>query len=257
MTEAKEPPLESFPELSQSTAKGDVKTTHLKRGFLTTSETMPLEVKHWTRAIPDDGKVALTVLADRLRAGLDEKGLPTDKWPVVPTELEEGGYHPDEHGIIARDEIWIAVAEESTEPLSSDRIDACLLHSANHLLANYNEAQLTEIFQAMRLYNLHCIVGELHDAALEGEQTVRFRARGPEAKKEDARILRELISVIAKEYWVAHPSLLDQPYNTAKKIIDTVNEKRSLQKPGCKPLKVSTIGQHLSDVLKMENTAPK
>ncbi|WP_454624161.1 hypothetical protein [Bradyrhizobium cenepequi] len=70
----------------------------------------------------------MVALTDQLRAHLDAKELPTDKWPITPIELDYG-YVPEEHGIVADEDLWLELAEADTEPLTKDRLSAEFLHA--------------------------------------------------------------------------------------------------------------------------------
>jgi hypothetical protein len=128
--EHNELPLQSVMELAYSEEEGPLIVTHRKRGFL--SDLDVSNTKKTIRKPPfrPDGKVALTALGKRLREHLDARGLPTDKWPVMPVEFDSG-YNPKEHGIVADEDLWIGWVKDSTEPLTKDRIAADLLYATN------------------------------------------------------------------------------------------------------------------------------
>lgn len=179
-----------------------------------------------------------------VRAHLDGKGLPTDKWGVMPIELDRG-YHPEEHGVIADEDLWLENAVEWTEPLTEDRLAAEFLHAINRALARFDEDQLREVYRLMRLHHLYSVVGELDDLAREGQDRRKDRSKGPQSKREAADKLRALIVATAKEFWMAHPRLVGKLFITAKKIGPDVDKTRKAQDPDCKPLAVNTIYNHL------------
>ena len=263
--EHEDPPLQSVAELTLAKNEGPVIATHRKRGFLTdvnlTAASHLLHPrpgpgrgaetgkKRWEQPLRLDGKTTLTVLSDRLRAILDAKGLPTDKHPVMPIELDYA-YDPEEHGIVADEDIWIAVAEDSTEPLTKDRIAAELLHTTKRLLRNCSDGQLRDVFRAMKLYQLYSLVGEINELAIAGKVSRKAREKGPLVRREKARNLKKQILAFAEKFWEDNPRLVGQPVNTAKKITKAFNEMRAVQEPGCKPLASKTIADHLRTALR-------
>jgi hypothetical protein len=242
--EHNELPLQSVMELAYSEEEGSLIVTYRKRGFLSDLDVSNTKKTRWKPPFRPDGKVALTALGKRLRGHLDARGLPTDKWPVMPVE-SDSGYNPKEHGIVEDEDLWIGWVEDSTEPLTKDRIAADLLYATNSLLASFSEEQLRDVFQAMRLYHLYSMVGELNELAASGEASKKGRAKGPSVKKERARKWRELILAIAVKFWEQNPRWVGQPVNTAKKIAQAVNQMRAARQPGCAPLATKTIADHL------------
>jgi hypothetical protein len=250
-----EPPLESVVELSYSEKTGPLIVTHRQRGFLIDLEATDIKKARRTKpSFRPNGTVALDALRQRLRRQLDASGLPTDKWPVTPIELDFG-YDPKEHGIVADDDLWIGCVEDSTEPLTKDRIAADLLHAINRLLIGFTDDQLSDVFRAMRLYHLNSMVGDLNELAIAGTVSRKSMGKGPQVKKERARNYRKLILAIAEDFWARDPKWRGQPVNTAKKITKAVNEMRANREPGCKPLAVTTIANHLRVALR--ETAPQ
>jgi hypothetical protein len=244
-----DPPLKSVVGHSYSSdGMPKLTITRRERGFLSDVEIREFEETKPKQPIKPDGTLALNALGKQLRDYLDSVGLPTDKWPVMPIELDFG-YDPAEHGIVADDDLWIGYVEESTEPLTKNRIAADLLHTTNRILANCAADQLRDVFRAMKLYHLYATVGELNALALAGEIAKRAREKGPHAKKLRARNTRKLIFEIANEFWSSHPKLSGQPFNTAKKIAHVVNKERHAQDPGCAPLAAKTIADHLRAAL--------
>jgi hypothetical protein len=245
-----DPPLKSVVGYSYSPdGMPRLTITRRERGFLSDVEIREFKETKPKQPIKPDGTLALDALGKQLRDYLDSVGLPTDKWPVTPIELDFG-YEPAEHGTVADDDLWIGYVEESTEPLTKNRIAADLLHTTNRILANCTADQLRDVFRAMKLYHLYATVGELNALALAGEIAERGREKGPHAKKLRARNTRKLILEIANEFWSRHPKLLGQPFNTAKKISDVVNKKRKVQDPSCAPLAAKTISDHLRVALR-------
>jgi hypothetical protein len=192
--------------------------------------------------IRPEGKALLLALTKRLRVHLESKDLPTDKSPIMPIE-RDFGYVPEEHGIVSDEDLWFCVAEGSTQPLTEHRLAAELLHTSNRLLARFDEDELRDVFRAMSLYHLYYSVGELHSLALAGLARGKGLARGPQEKKERSRALQQETLNIAQEYWRRHPEFRDRPFNTAKKIADTVNKERERLDPKSKPLAYSTISK--------------
>ena len=245
----KDPPLQSVVEQIYSIEDGPLTVAEHARGFLFDIQVSETTRKRWPKRFKLGGRVPLTALASRLRAQLDAADLPTDKWEVMPRDLDFG-YSPEEHGIVEDEDIWIQLIEDSTAPLTSLRISADLLHALNRLLARFTEDQLSDVFRAMTLYYLHRVVEELHEPALSGQASKKGREKGPSVKKERARALRALILVKADECWARHPRLAGQTVNTAKKIADAVNQARASQNLGRKPLAVSTIANQLRVALR-------
>ncbi len=196
-----------------------------------------------------EGKQALLGLAEKLRAHLESKDLPTDKSPIMPKELD-WSYTPEEHGVVADEDLWFCVAEGSTEPLTEDRLAAELLHATSRVLARFDEDELRDVFRAMYLYHLHSSVGELNNLAMAGLASEKGLAQGPQTKIERSRTLRQRILEIAQDFWSRHPEFKGHPVNTAKKIADTVNNDRERMRPGSAPLVYKTISNHLSVALK-------
>jgi hypothetical protein len=236
-----EPSLEVVKELAFS-KDGPVLVAHLSRGFL--SDVRVITAKEERGPARLDGKEYLIWRSERLRAHLDGKGLPTDKWRVMPIELDRG-YHPEEHGVIADEDLWLENAEEWTEPLTEDRLAAEFLHAINRALARFDEDQLRDVYRLMRLHHQYSMAGELNDLALEGQGRRKDRRKGPQSKSEAAHKLRALIVATAKEFWRVHPRLVGQLFNTAKKIGPDIDKARKAQVPDCKPLAVNTIYNHL------------
>jgi hypothetical protein len=240
----KEPPLESARELAFLKEKGPVVVTRRKRGFLVDIHVSDTSKTRWKPPFRPDGRQALLALTRQLREHLDARGLPTDKWPITPIE-QDFGYDPKAHGIIADEDIWFECAVDTTEPLTKDRLSAELLHASNRALARFNEDELRDVYRLMYLHHLYATAGELNELAIAEQASKKRRKRGPEVKHEKAQELRELILATAKEFWRRHPRLVAQPFNTAKKIVDMVNKARKAQNPGCKPLAVNTVYNHL------------
>jgi hypothetical protein len=245
----KDPPLETVVTSSYSEEDGPLTIVHRKRGFLRDVYISDLEKTLWSKRFKLDGKARLVELSDQLRSQLDAAGLPTDKWQVTPRELDFA-YHPDEHGFVADDDIWLQIVEESTEPLTRLRVAADLLQSLNRLFVQLTEDQLCEVYRAITLFHLHRVIEELHEPAISGAASKKNRGKGPNARKEKARALRRLILAMAEEFWNSHPRLIGQPVNTANKIVNAVNEAITSQKLSHKPLAAKTIADHLSVALR-------
>jgi hypothetical protein len=223
-----------------------------RRGFLK-DEVLQLEPKA-KEPVKPNSRLALTTLCQVLRAELDAAELPTDKWPVMPIELDFG-YDPQDHGIIADEDIWIGAAEDSTEPLTKHRIAADLLHIIQRLLkrAASDEDLLADIHRAMKLFAHHTLVGEINELAISGERSRLSRAQGPRAKVAETRRLKRLILTIARKFWVDRPNYRGRTVKTAIAITDKVNRARRKSTPNCRPLSPKTIGDHLSAALSEEN----
>ncbi len=223
-----------------------------RRGFLK-DEVLRLEPKTKEPFKPNS-KLALATLCQVLRAELDTAELPTDKWPVMPIELDFG-YDPQDHGKIADEDIWIGAAEDLTKPLTKHRITAGLLHIIQRLLkrAAGDEDLLADIHRAMKLFAQHTLVGEINALAVSGEKSRQSRAQGPRAKLAETRKLKPLILAIARKFWVDRPNYRGHTGKTAKAIADEVNQARRELTPNCRPLSPKTIGDHLGAALSREN----
>jgi hypothetical protein len=223
-----------------------------RRGFIQ-DEVLRFEPRA-KEPVKPNSRLALTTLCQVLRAELDAAELPTDKWPVIPIELDFS-YDPQDHGIIADEDIWIGVAEDSTEPLTKYRITAGLLHIIQRLLkrAADNEDLLADVHRAMKLFAQHTLVGEINALAISGERSRQSRAQGPQAKLAETRKLKLLILTMAREFWVDRPNYRGHTVKTAKLIVDDVNQARRESAPKCRPLSPKTIADHLSAALSEEN----
>lgn len=237
----KEPPLVSFAE--RSTSSGRLTVKH-RRGLLSDVQVSEDANKRWPKRLEMGGKAALIELASSVRAQLDAADLPTDKWEVMPREFDFG-YVPEEHGIIADEDIWREIVEDSTEPLTKHRVGADLLHALNRLFAQFTEEQLSDIHRAMKLYHLHYAIAQLHAAALSGMASKRGREKGPAKRREISEALRKLILNVAQELWEREPRFTHQTVNTAKKITGAVNKTILSEKLSRKPLASKTIADHL------------
>jgi hypothetical protein len=249
----REPPLEVARGWMRS-EDGVVFVTRRSRGFLSEVSVSDNEGKKWRPLTRPEAKSALAELASKLRNHLDAKNLPTDKWPVIPVELEQG-YVPEEHGVVDDQDIWIGCFEGYAEPLTEDRIVADLLHTTNRLLSTFSEDHLREIFHAMKAYHLYCTVGEVNELALEGKDSVDRLRKGPRARKARSQNDRLLILGVARDFWQKNPRLKGQPINTTKKIAEAVNIARAAQRPGCNRLSDKTIADHLRLALRQEEAA--
>jgi hypothetical protein len=240
-----DPPLSVY-EVSHSYDRAGRRMSMLmrSRGFLTDSV---IRVGK-NQALKLNGKLALNDLSEELRRELDAEGLPTDKSPVMPIELDYG-YDLNELGHIADEDVWIDCVRGSTEPLTRHRIAGDLLDALRRLLPNLSDYQLTDVFQAMDQYALYRQVGKINSLAVAGELAKQFRAKGPQAKRAASRRLRELILRIAEEHWEVRPNSRGHTVKTAEQIADKVNQARAELNPGCKPLAAKTIGDQLSVAL--------
>jgi hypothetical protein len=196
-----------------------------------------------------DSRRALSVLCHMLRTELDRSNLPTDEWPVMPIELDFG-YVPEEHGIIADEDLWIGVAEDSTEPLTKNRITAELLHTVLRILNRPgSDEYLTDIHRVMKLFSLYSIAGELNSLAIAGQLAREARAKGPRSKIAETREARLIVVKIAQSFWAEHPKYRGHFGKTAQVIADDVNKLRRTLAPNCKPLAAKTIADNLSGAL--------
>lgn len=240
----KDPPLESVVERKDSTKDGPLIIERHRRGLLSDTQVSEATNRRWPKRFEAGGKAALIELASSVRAQLDAADLPTDKWEVMPRELDFG-YFPEEHGIIADEDIWREIVEDSTEPLTKHRVGADLLHALNRLFVQFTEEQLSDIHRAMKLYHFHYAIEELHEAALSGMASKKGREKGPAKRKEKAEVLRKLILTVARDFWERNPKFTHQTVNTAKKITDAVNQTILSQELSRKPLALKTIADHL------------
>ncbi|WP_439365255.1 hypothetical protein ACNJYD_02675 [Bradyrhizobium sp. DASA03005] len=241
-------PLEQVKELSYLEEDGEVIVSYRSRGFLRDMDVRDTKPTLHKRIFRPNGKEALAALADRLRAHLDAKDLPTDKTEVIPIE-RDWGYDPDEYGIVADEDLWFGIAQDSTEPLTVDRLAAELLHAITRLHTKFNDDELSDIFRAMYVYHLHSAAGELNELAIDGETSRKNRAKGWQARKETGSAQRKLILAIAQDFWERFPNLEGQVLNTARKIEVAVNQARTNQFPKCKPLAAKTISDRLREAL--------
>jgi len=241
-----DPPLRFAKELAYES--GWLIVTHQARGFLIDQEFQAPRGQLFKR----DARESLLALCGLLRKHLDSVELPTDKWPIMPIELDYG-YNPSEHGYIPDEDLWFDCVKTSTEPLTKDRISAELLHTVNRVLATFNDDQLQDVFRVMKLFQLHCTVGELNELALTGQASKKAREKGPRAKSERAQHLRKMVLATAREYWSHHPKFKGQPFNTSKKITEAINKARRAQMPGCAPLSPKTIADHLRLALREDS----
>ncbi|MFB6414381.1 hypothetical protein [Bradyrhizobium tunisiense] len=237
-------PLERTNELSCSNEGPIVVVSRRKRGFLRDVEITDTSEKLHRPISRPNGRAALTMHANLARAHLDAKDLPTDKWPIKSKELDDG-YLPDEYGEVTDEDLWFGVAEGLTEPLTEDRLAAEHLHAINRVLARFNDDELDDIFRLACVYHLHSTVGKLNELALQGESSRSNLAQGSQVKKQLGARQRKLILEIAREFWLKHPNLEGQYFNTAKKIQDLVNEARANQSVGSAPLAPRTISNQL------------
>ncbi|OKO70912.1 hypothetical protein [Bradyrhizobium sp. NAS96.2] len=248
-------PLQEVRELSYSKEGGPVIVSTRTRGFL-----LDVGIKTHTGALSElffqpNGKEVLSALSDRLRVHLTAKNLPTDKTPLAP--IQGGcGYTPQELALSARDDAWFEIARDSTEPLSEDRLAAELLHAITLLFAKFSDDELSDIYRAMYLYQLHSAAGELNELAVDGKISRGNRAKGSQAKKSKGELQRQLILSIARDFWHQHPKLNGQPWNTAKKIADAVNKERAKLRLGREPLAAKTISDHLRIALEEAGVQP-
>ncbi|MDT4739928.1 hypothetical protein [Bradyrhizobium sp. WYCCWR 12699] len=235
--------LERTNELSYS-SEGPVVVSHRKRGFLRDIEVVDASDKLHKPIFRPNGRLALTAHAERARAHLDKKDLPTDKWSITPRELDFG-YVVEEHGEVADEDLWFGLAEAYTEPLTEDRLAAEFLHAANRVLTRFNDDELDDIFRLAYVHHLYSTAGKLNELALDGERSRGNLAKGSQVKKKVGAAQRKLILGIAQEFWLKHPNLEGQYFNTAKKIQDLVNDARANQSLGSEPLAPRTISNQL------------
>ncbi|WP_456782935.1 hypothetical protein [Bradyrhizobium sp. USDA 4516] len=226
-----------------------------RRGFL-----LDVGIKTHTGALSElffqpNGKEVLSALANRLRAHLIARHLPTDKTPLAPIENAHA-YTPEELAAAASEDAWFEIARDSTEPLSEDRLAAELLHAITRLFAKFRDDELSDIYRAMYLHHLHSSAGELNELAVEANISRGNRAKGWQAKKSKGELQRQSILSIAQEFWKQHPKLNGQSRNTAKKIEEAVNDERKKQGLGREPLAVKSISDHLSAALKEAGAKP-
>jgi len=241
-------PLNEIRKLSYSEEDGEVVVSVRTRGFLRDIDVRDTKHTLHKRVFIPDGKTELAALADRLRAHLDARGLPTDKTEVIPIELD-WGYDPKEHGTVADEDLWFGISQDSTEPLTVDRLSAELLHAIMRLQRKFNDDDLSNIFRAMCVYHLYSAAGELNELATQGETSRGNLGKGPQVKKDWGAAQRKLILEIAREFWLLHPNLKGQYFNTAKKIQLAVNEARANQSLGAEPLAIRTISNQLRKAL--------
>ena len=112
-------------------------------------------------------KGAIEALCEELRAVLDRAHLPTDRYPIMPFELDDG-YEPLEHTTPSAD-IWWYYVEESTEPLTIERIAADLLFALLRILKqSLSNEHLAEVYHAMKAYSLYRTATDFHSLAIMG-----------------------------------------------------------------------------------------
>lgn len=221
---------------------------HYSRGFLHDMEVFEASKTRQNGPYKADGKVALTSLTAKLRGIVEAAGLPTDKHPVMPKELDHA-YDPSEHGTVQDDDLWIDYVHESTEPLSEERIAADFLHATNRVLAAFSDEDLKDIFRVMRLYHLYATLGDLNNLALAGRTFAKGQASGPMYNRKKSNRTREIVADEAERYWQAHPNLRGQHAKTGERITSRVNERRVAEVLG-KPLKEKSVADHLRRAMK-------
>lgn len=239
-----EPPLETVTYRVTTQAGEKAEVDLRRRGFLHDIHVRKIQQQRQNGPTMSDGRAALTALTVKLRAHLDAAGLATDKWDVMPPELDFG-YNPDEHGYPKDDDLWHDYNMEVSQPLSQDQISSRLLHSANRLLRSLTDEQLSEAFRAMQLFHLSELVGDINEQALLGARAKAGRARGPAAKRTRGDRMREIIIREAEKCWAENPAIAGKRDITAQKIFDAVNAARNDEKLGKKPLSVKGIYGYL------------
>jgi hypothetical protein len=243
-----DPPLSSFElEYLHDAAQGGYiksKTVFWRRGFLSDMETR-IEPNHTFKL---QGKLWLNDLCEDLRGQLETAELPTDRSPIMPIELDYG-YDPNDHGIIANEDVWVDCLRGSTDPLTKHRIAGELLHAIQRILSKLSDEQLTDVLQAMEQYALYQQAGVVNSLAVAGELAKDSRAKGPKAKNAASRKVRKLILRIAEEFWENQPNFRGHTVKTAEQIVCKVNKARAELDLGRKPLAAKTIGDHLSAAL--------
>jgi hypothetical protein len=248
-----DPPLSSLQERYTYGADGSriLVIERQRRGFLK-DEVLRLEPKSKEPFKPDS-RLALTTLCKVLRAELDAADLPTDEWEIMPIELDFG-YVPEEHGIIADEDIWIGAAEDSTDPLTKHRLTAGLLHIVQRILKRTagNDDLLADIHRAMKLFAQQTVAGEINVLAITGQRSRQNRAKGPPTKVAESRKLKQLILALAQKHWRNRPNYLGNNHKTAEAIAHSVNQARKESAPNCRPLAPKTIARHLRAALAEE-----
>jgi hypothetical protein len=242
-------PLEIVREFSIDDGRPAI-VTYRRRGFLMDVNVTPMGYDLHKPIFRLDGKEILQRLAEGLRRDLDAKDLPTDK-SLIPIELDFG-YNPEQDGVVAHEDIWFECAEESTEPLTKDRLAAELLHAINRL-GRFDEDELRDVFRAMRLYHLYSVGDEINDLAVSGQASRTARAKGPPIKNQRARAQRKSIMAIAESFWERHPEFKGRAEITAMRIFGAVNQARNLECAGCKPLAERTIANHIRAAMAEKN----
>jgi hypothetical protein len=85
----------------------------------------------------------------------------------MPFELDDG-YEPLEHTTPSAD-IWWYYVEESTEPLTIERIAADLLFALLRILKqSLSNEHLAEVYHAMKAYSLYRTATDFHSLAIMG-----------------------------------------------------------------------------------------
>jgi hypothetical protein len=194
-------------------------------------------------------KIAIEALCEELRAILDAADLPTDRYPIMPFELDYG-YEPLEHTTPSGD-IWWHFVEESTEALSKERIAANLLFSLIRILKqNLSNEHLADVYKGMQAYSLYKIATDFHSLAIMGKAAQKGRSHGPDARKNKTQTIRELIWEAARRHWASHPNYSGRRQATAYAIAEQVNAEILQQSLSSKPLTPKVIAGHVSDGLK-------
>jgi hypothetical protein len=195
-------------------------------------------------------KILIEALCEELRAVLDRADLPTDRYPIMPFELDYG-YEPLEHTTPSGD-IWWHFVEESTEALSKERIAANLLFSLLKILKqNLSNEHLADVYKGMQAYSLYKIATDFHSLAIMGKAAQKGRSHGPDARKNKTQTVRELIWEAARRHWVSHPNYSGRRQATANAIAGPVNAEILQRSLSSKPLTPKAISDHISDGLKI------
>jgi hypothetical protein len=201
-------------------------------------------------------KIAIEALCEELRGILDSADLPTDRYPIMPFELDDG-YEPLEHTTPSGD-IWWYVVEESTEPLTKERIAADLLFALLRILKQkLSNEHLAEVYKGMQAYSLYKIATDFHSLAIMGEAAKSGRSHGPKVRKSKTQAIRELIWEAARRHWVSHPNYSGRRQATADAIAGPVNAEILQRSLSSKPLTPKAISDHISVGLKAGSLSTK
>lgn len=187
-------------------------------------------------------------ICESLRNFLNRNGLPSDRQPVWIKigdeewkELIKCGDPPNDVPVqYAR---WSARLSMLTEPLSVERCAGEALQALAALLrCDATDEQLWRFRKVLDTY-VNFRLSLLNSMADAGAKAHKSRRLGPISRSTKAAASRQIIMIIAKDYWLSHPAYRGDASNTALAIAPPVNDE--LAKTGLRPLRSATIANHI------------